>query len=138
MTPDQAAGSTRRASPPTPRRGLGDAGERHARRYLESRGYRFLAANWRCPAGELDLVMRDGAEVVAVEVKTRRGETAGRAEDAIAPAQGRRLLATAEWFVADRPELVDAIWRIDHGAITLDRGGAVARLSHVVNAVTSG
>jgi putative endonuclease len=123
---------------PTPRRRLGDRGEERARRYLETKGYAFLAANWRCAAGELDLVMRDGDEVVVVEVKLRRGEAAGRAEDAITRAKARRLLVAGEWFVAERPELADAIWRIDLVAITLDRAGAIARVTHVENAVGIG
>ena len=122
----------------TPRRRLGTLGEAHARRYLAARGYQFITANWRCAAGELDLVMRDGDEVVCVEVKTRRGEGAGRAEEAISPAQGRRLLAAAEWFLTERPELGDLIWRIDLVAITLDARGAVSRVTHWPNAVTSG
>lgn len=124
----------------TPARRLGDRGEERARRYLEGMGYVLLAANWRCAAGEIDLVMRDGAEVVFVEVKTRRGEAAGRAEEAISPAQGRRLLASGEWYLSDAPTAADAdaIWRIDLVAITLDGGGSVRRLTHVVNAVTVG
>lgn len=122
----------------TPRRRLGSQGEGHARRYLESRGYQFLATNWHCAAGELDLVMRDGDEVVFVEVKTRRGEAAGRAEEAISPAQQRRLLAAGEWFLADHPELDDLIWRIDLVAITLGRGGVVRRVTHLPNAVVAG
>jgi putative endonuclease len=123
---------------PTPRRRLGDQGERHARRFLERRGYRFVSANWRCPTGELDLVMRDGDELVFVEVKTRHGEGLGRAEEAISAGQGRRLLATAEWFLGSTPDLADLIWRVDLVAITLDQTGAVLRLSRVVNAVTAG
>lgn len=122
----------------TPRRRLGTRGEDQARRYLESQGYHFLAANWRCAVGELDLVMRHGAEIAFVEVKTRRGEAAGRAEEAISPAQGRRLLAAAEWFLADHPELDDLIWRIDLVAITLAGPGSGSRLVHIVNAVVAG
>lgn len=123
---------------PTPRRRLGSQGEAHARRYLEGRGYQLLSANWHCAAGELDLVMRDGDEIAFIEVKTRRGEGAGRAEEAIRPAQGRRLLAAAEWFLAEHPELDDLIWRIDLVAITLGPGGVVRRVSHLPNAVVAG
>ena len=124
---------------PTPKRRLGDAGEAHARRHLEAKGYRFLAANWRCPAGELDLVLADGDEVVFVEVKTRRGEGLGRAEEAIGRAQASRLFAAAEWFLADHPAHADALWRVDLVAITLDeRDGRVSRLTHVENALTTG
>jgi putative endonuclease len=122
---------------PPPRRRLGSQGEGHARRYLEARGYTYLAMNWHCVAGELDLVMRDGDEVAFVEVKTRRGEQAGRAEESISPAQQPRLLAAAEWFLSEHPELDDLIWRIDLVAITLDASGAVRRVTHVVNAVVT-
>ncbi len=122
---------------PTARRGLGDAGERHARRYLEAKGYVFVTANWRCPAGELDLVMRDGDELVFVEVKTRRGEGAGRAEEAVSAAKGRRLLAAGEWFLSGAPELTELVWRVDLVAITLDRRGAVRRLTHLMNAIAA-
>ena len=124
---------------PTPQRRLGDAGEGHARRHLEAKGYGFLAANWRCPAGELDLVLTDGDEVVFVEVKTRRGERSGRAEEAIGHAQAKRLLAAAEWFIADHPAHADAVWRVDLIAITLDaRDGRVRRLTHVENTLATG
>ncbi len=82
--------------------------------------------------------MRDGDEIAVIEVKIRRGERAGRAEEAISPAQQRRLLAAAEWYLAEHPELDDLIWRIDLVAITLDAGGAVGRVTHVVNAVVTG
>ena len=123
---------------PTPRRQLGTRGEDQARRYLEDQGYQLLAANWHCAAGELDLVMRDGAEIAFIEVKTRRGEAAGRAEEAISAAQGRRLLAAAEWFLSEHPELDDLIWRIDLVAITLAGPDAGSRLTHVTNAVVAG
>jgi putative endonuclease len=110
---------------PTARRKLGDFGESHARRHLEAKGYTFLIANWQCRDGELDLVMRDGAEIVFVEVKTRRGERMGRAEEGISAAKGRRLLTAAEWFLDSRPDLADMIWRVDLVAITLDQTGAV-------------
>ena len=121
---------------PTARRRLGDHGERHARLRLEARGYRFVTANWRCAGGEIDLVMRDGDEIVFVEVKTRHGEGTGRAEEGVAPAQVRRLLAAAADFLGSHPELGDPVWRVDVVAITLDRDGVVRRLSHLVNALT--
>jgi putative endonuclease len=122
----------------TPRRRLGDFGEGHARRHLEAKGYRFLAAGWRCPDGELDLVMLDGAELVFVEVKTRRGEAMGRAEEAVGAAKTRRLFAAAEAFLRERPGFASSIWRVDLVAITLDRAGVVRELTHYENAVVAG
>jgi len=116
---------------------LGAAGERHARAVLEGRGWRFVEANWRCTAGEIDLVMADGDELVFVEVKMRRGEGSGRAEDAVSPAKAARLLATGEWYVSEHPEWQDTIWRIDLMAITLGPGGGLLRVSHIENAVVT-
>ncbi len=123
---------------PTDRAALGEAGEGHARRWLEARGFAFIAANWRCASGELDLVMAQHDELVVVEVKLRRGEASGRAEDAITPTKARKLLDASAWFVADHPEWHDAIWRIDLVAITLDAAGRVARVEHVENAIAAG
>jgi putative endonuclease len=123
---------------PTPRSKLGTSGETVARRYLESQGYVWVESNWHCSAGELDLVMRDNHELVFVEVKTRRGEAAGRAEEGISASKSRRLLATGSWYLSAHPELGDPIWRIDLLAITLDRSGSVERVTHVPNAVVSG
>ena len=59
-----------------PRRGarqrLGARGENTALRLLELHGCELLARNWRCRAGELDLVVRDGLLIRFVEVKSRR------------------------------------------------------------------
>lgn len=123
---------------PTRRTSLGFAGEGIARRYLENRGLSWVESNWHCLAGELDLIMRDGAELVFVEVKTRRGEGAGRAEESISPAKGRKLLAAGAWYVQDHPELGDPIWRIDLVAITLDRTGQIERLNHEANVIVEG
>lgn len=119
----------------TARQLLGAAGESHARRYLEVRDYILVARNWRGDKGELDLVMIDGHELVFVEVKTRRGDTWGRAEEAVTLHQGRTLLATAEEFLLSMPEYEQMIWRIDIIAITLDRVGRVEGVVHYKNAV---
>ena len=121
----------------TTRQVLGAAGEQLARRHLEQRGYRFVAANWRRPYGELDLIMRDGDVVVFVEVKTRRGERLVTAEESLTAAQARRLLRGAQTFLAERAELAGLFWRIDLVAVTLEPTGTVSRLTHIVDAVHS-
>jgi putative endonuclease len=122
----------------TARQGLGDAGEQLARRRLEQLGYEFISANWRCREGELDLVMRDGDVVVFVEVKTRRGESLGSAEEAVTASKVARLFRAAEAFLATRPDFADAFWRVDLVAINLARSGAVSRITHLVDAIRHG
>ena len=51
---------------------LGAKGEDIALKYLCAKGMDLVQRNWKTRLGEADLIMRDGEEVVLVEVKTRR------------------------------------------------------------------
>jgi putative endonuclease len=70
---------------------LGARGERIAEQHLVRRGLTVLDRNWRCPQGEIDLVLRDGDEVVFVEVKTRSSVAFGHPLEAITAAKLARL-----------------------------------------------
>lgn len=120
------------------RKALGSLGERHARLRLEAQGMAFIDANWRKSSGEIDLVMRDGNCLVMVEVKVRRGDRAGQAEESISRSKAARLLTTGEWFIADRPEYEGLPWRVDLVAVTIDDAGKLVRFSHIPDAVVSG
>ena len=52
-------------------------GEEEAARWYRTRGYEVVARNWRCRAGELDLVARIDRTVVFCEVKARRSDAFG-------------------------------------------------------------
>lgn len=49
-------------------------------RFLESRGYEILETSWECAAGGADIIARDDAAVVFVEVNARTGAEAKRAK----------------------------------------------------------
>ena len=51
---------------------LGRWGEKQAAGYLHQKGYRLLAAGYRCRMGEIDLIAQKGRELAFVEVKLRR------------------------------------------------------------------
>ena len=78
---------------------LGRRGERLACRLLEESGCTILARNWRCRAGELDIVARDGVTLVFAEVKTRRVRAGRRPGDNLSARQFRRDLRAAGRFV---------------------------------------
>jgi len=59
------------------RKRLGERGEDAAVAFLERSGLTIVERNWRCSAGEVDIVALDGEVLVLCEVKTRR--TAARA-----------------------------------------------------------
>ncbi|WP_238015079.1 YraN family protein [Dactylosporangium sp. AC04546] len=106
-------------------------GERLAGRYLVSQGLVILDRNWLPPAGsprgELDLIARDGADVVFVEVKTRRSVRYGGPAEAVVPSKARRLRRLAlQWLAAN-----DATYRnvrFDVVSILLRRPIAVQHL----------
>ena len=64
---------------------LGRRGERLATKLLRHKYYDILVRNYNSPRGEIDIVARDGATLVFVEVKTRFHTTQNR------PAAGLRL-----------------------------------------------
>src|SRR4051794_3273704 len=84
MTPDTVTSSG-------PRRAMGAYGERVAARHLVGLGLVVLDRNWRCPAGEIDLVLREGDVLVVCEVKTRTSDACGSPHEAITPAKLDRL-----------------------------------------------
>lgn len=122
----------------TEKQRIGTLGEEMARRLLEAQGMHFLEANWHCAIGELDLVMLDRDELVFIEVKTRRGERSGRAEDSVGVAKGKSLLAAAEWYVSIHPEYANTIWRIDLLALTFSPADELIRKAHIENAILAG
>jgi putative endonuclease len=120
------------------RKKLGDFGESAALAHLMRRGCVEVARKWRCPAGEIDLLIRDGATLVFVEVRTRRGSVSGAAEESIGPAKRARLIALAYAYLAAAGLPDDTPWRIDVVAVDVDRSGRVARLDHIPHAVEEG
>lgn len=64
-------------------------------RYLEAQGLRLLERNYRCAAGELDLVMRDGRNLVFVEVRYRRHNRFGTPAESVDRRKQAKLTAAA-------------------------------------------
>lgn len=82
----------------------GQFGENEAARWYVRRGYDVVARNWRCAAGEVDLILRRCDLVVFCEVKARASNEFGGPEGAVNWEKQRRLrrLATL-WLAEARP-----------------------------------
>jgi len=78
---------------------LGERGEDAAAAYLERVGLTIAERNWRCPAGEIDIVALEDETIVLCEVKTRRSTAKGSPEDAVTPAKQRRYRKLAEAYL---------------------------------------
>ena len=89
---------------------LGRQGERLAQSLLRRQGLKILARNYRCPAGEADLIALDtstrketGAETIAfVEVKTRTRDRYAPPEAAVGADKRRRMKRVARYYFASR------------------------------------
>ncbi len=119
------------------RRHTGQQGEVIARAYLQQKGYGIIATNWRCRAGEIDVIATDGPVLVFVEVRTRRSSIHGSAEESITPAKQRRLAALAQAYLqnlAQHGTSWQGAWRIDVLALRLSATGS-AYVQHFQHAV---
>lgn len=91
-----------------------------------------IERNWRCPSGEIDLVMRDGDEVVFVEVKTRSALGHGHPLEAITTAKLSRLRRLAAEWCRRRREAGEAVGRIRIDAVAVVAPDhAPARVDHL-------
>lgn len=79
----------------------GEAAEAIVARSYERRGLKIAQHRWRGPAGEIDLIVKEGAALVFVEVKKSR--TFDRAAERLTAAQMRRIYTSAECYLADMP-----------------------------------
>ena len=82
------------------RKQTGDEWELKARRWLEGKGLRFVAANVRGRGGEIDLIMKDGQTIVFVEVRYRQSSRFGGAAASVTLAKQQKLLQTAHLWLA--------------------------------------
>lgn len=104
-------------------RDLGVWGEKLALGYLSLRGYKVLARNYKCLAGEIDLVAWHRGTLVFVEVKTRASESMGSPEEAVTALKRRQIVRVARFYLKryaahDRPCRFDVV-----GVTRLSGGG---------------
>ena len=110
---------------------LGRWGEDLAAQHLAATGLTVVARNWRCRAGELDLVAVEvDGTVVFVEVKTRAGTGFGSPAEAVSRAKARRIRGLAvQWLAEHRPPGTTGL-RFDVVGI-VRRPGAAPELTHL-------
>ena len=85
----------------SPTQAAGGAAEETAARFLERQGLAIVARNFRTRMGEIDLVARDGATLVFVEVRLRSASGLyGGAAASIDANKRSRLIAAARMYLA--------------------------------------
>lgn len=107
---------------PNPRQHLGAFGEAVAARWYLARGYMIVERNWRVRAGEIDLIVQLGRQLVFCEVKTRSRDTFGSGLDAVTWAKQQRLRTLASAWLVAHPSADYRAIRFDVASVM---GGAI-------------
>ena len=113
----------------SPSQQQGRVSENAALAYLKGQGLKLVEANFACKGGEIDLIMRDDATLVFVEVRERADGDHGGAAASIGPLKIRRIIHAAETYL-QRFDEVPAC-RID--VVTID-GGQLEWLQDAIQA----
>ena len=119
----------------TARQRTGQLGERLAAEKLVAQGYEIVERNYRCTAGEMDIIARDGECYTFIEVRARHGRSCGTPEESITPPKQRRLIEIAESYLQEYA-LHNVDWRIDVVAVEWDRSGRLMRVEVIQDAVS--
>lgn len=81
---------------------VGRYGEDHAAEHIEQAGLTILERNYRCPLGEMDIIAREGLQLVFIEVRTRSSGRCGWGEESITPQKRARLNRIASHYIKFR------------------------------------
>ncbi|MBB6677012.1 YraN family protein [Cohnella lubricantis] len=132
---DDSKKSIRPAGRPADRRrATGREAEEAAARHLAACGYRIIDRNWRCRAGEIDLIASDSGALVFVEVRSRRNPSRfGTAVEAVTPRKQAQVRNVAQYYLAMK-KIDGRPIRFDVIAVTFDGNGEISELRHLEGA----
>lgn len=103
-------------------RTVGLRAESRALSFLEAQGLELIERNFLCRVGEIDLVMRDGAELVFVEVRKRGHRSFASAAVTVTSSKQRKLIKAASFYLALRHSRHQPVCRFD--VVGIDSDGA--------------
>ncbi len=109
----------------------GRLGEDIALKYLLDKGFELVVRNFGTKFGEVDLIMKDGAMWVFVEVKTKKGLQFGTPEEMFTRGKYNKVkhMATVYLKGEDRP------CRVDMVAVELDEQNEPINIRHYENVI---
>ena len=110
------------------KRDLGTQYEQLACAYLEEEGLRVIETNYRTRLGEIDIIARDGEELVFIEVKYRKDRSFGGAEHAIPRKKQLTIIRVANMYIRMHRLPQNSFYRFD--AVLIDG----EEIQHIKNA----
>ncbi len=83
-----------------PNQKRGTQAELAAEQYLRQRGLTLKTRNYRCKAGEIDLIMEDGNTLVFVEVRLRANRHYGHAAETVSWRKQQKVIKASQHYLA--------------------------------------
>ena len=87
----------------------GNQGEEQASLYLQQKGYRVVARNYRKPCGEIDIIATYEKTLIFVEVKKRASLAFGGPAAAVTLSKQNKIIRTAQYFIKEKSPKFDSI-----------------------------
>jgi putative endonuclease len=101
---------------------LGNTAERYAQRYLEERGLSLIDSRFLTKGGEIDLIMLDNRTLVFIEVRYRKNDDYGNAEETVTTRKKNKIVFAAKCFLSRNPAWYKYDIRFDVVGITRKSG----------------
>ena len=111
------------------RRIFGNRAEDLAASFLKKKGYKILERQYKSKHGEIDLIAREGDEIVFVEVKARQTSEFGYPEESVTRSKLSKIAAVGDEYLKDQ-KLERALYRIDVVAIEFDQNPP--KITHLI------
>ncbi len=108
----------------------GAIGEQLACEYLEKKGYSIIERNYRIREGEIDIVAKDGGDIVFIEVKLRNSVVFGYPEEAVGDTKLKRIVKTIKTYLHSERTKYSCI-RFDIISIVCDN--SLSTIRHIEN-----
>ena len=109
---------------------IGDFGEHFALNYLKTKGFQIVTTNYRFKRNEIDIICKDGKEMVFVEVKTRNTAEIGEPWKAVTKTKQRQIIKCAHHYLIEHD--IDTNSRFD--VISIVHNSYGTRLEHIDHA----
>ena len=111
----------------------GKLGELVAQAFLKKKGYRIIETNYRCSAGEIDIIARQGEYLVFIEVRSKTNLHFGSPEESITQKKMEHFERAAALYQQTHVKLPEQ-WRIDLVAVELGANNQTTRIEIIENA----
>ncbi len=111
---------------------LGRIGEKLAWQYLKKSGFKLVVANYRCPYGEIDLIVQEKDTLIFVEVRSRRGQHQTEALASIDQRKQNKIRQTALYYLQEQEISENSPLRFDVIAVTFNASQPL--ITHLCNA----